>query len=207
MAISYPLSLPITSSPASIVITAAAINSISISPYTYQQQTQVYPGQWFEASISLPSMKRDSAEYWIAFLLSLNGKQGTFLLGDPSGSIPRGVATGTPVLSGAHSSATGTLTTTGWTISTTGIMKAGDYIQLGTTSASRMHKLLADANSDGSGNATLYIWPNTRIAYASSTAIAVTSCKSVFRLSNNKSQWSITEAQIYGIDFTAIEAI
>jgi hypothetical protein len=206
MAISYPLALPTTTGIAKIRISANNVVGVSQSPFTAKQQVYKYTGQFWEAEISLPPMKRADAEYWISFLLKLNGSYGTFLLGDPNGATARGVATGTPLVKGA--SQTGNeLVTDGWTTSTTGILKAGDYIQLGTGSSAKLHKVLDDVNSDSSGNATITIWPDLRSAPSDNAAITVSGAKGVFRLSTNQSDWDVNEASIYGMTFPAREAL
>lgn len=201
MAISYPLSLPSTDI-AQVRLVANSMVGISQSPFTAVQQVYKYTGQYWEADISLPPMKRAVAEYWISFLLKLNGSYGTFLLGDPNGATPRGVATGTPLVKGANQGGSDLLTD-GWTTSTTGILKAGDYIQIGTY----LHKVLDDVNSDSSGNATLTLFPDLRESPADNAAITVSSAKGLFRLSSGQTSWDINEASIYGITFAAREAL
>ena len=206
MAVTYPLALPTTTGIAKIRISANNVVGISRSPFTAKQQVYKYTGQFWEAEISLPPMKRSDAEYWISFLLKLNGSYGTFLLGDPNGATARGVATGTPLVNGA--SQTGNeLVTDGWTTSTTGILKAGDYIQIGSGAAAKLHKVLDDVDSDGSGNATITIWPDLRSAPSDDAAIVVSGAKGVFRLSTNQSDWDVNEASIYGMTFPAREAL
>jgi hypothetical protein len=205
MTISYPISLP-SNDIAKIKLVANNIVGISQSPFTAAQQVYKYSGQYWEADISLPPMKREVAEYWISFLLKLNGSYGTFLLGDPIGATARGVATGTPLVNGG-SQGGNTLVTDGWTSGVTGILKAGDYIQLGSGSTAKLHKVLDDVNSDGSGNATLTIFPDLRISPADNAAIVVSSPKGVFRLTSGQTMWDINEASIYGITFGAREAL
>ncbi len=206
MAISYPLSLPTTTGIAKIRLIANDIVGISQSPFTAAQQVYRYTGQFWEADITLPPMTRAEAEYWISFLLKLNGPYGTFLLSDPVGGTARGVATGTPVVNGG--SQTGNeLVTDGWTTSTTGILKAGDYIQLGSGATARLYKVLDDVNSDGSGNATLTLWPDLRSAPADNATITVSNPKGVFRLATASAQWDVNEASIYGLTFGAREAL
>ena len=206
MAVTFPLAIPTSKGLAKIRLTANNVVGISQSPFTAKQQVYKYTGQFWEADISLPPMKRADAEYWISFLLKLNGSYGTFLLGDPNGATARGVATGTPLVKGA--SQTGSdLITDGWTPNTTGILKAGDYIQLGTGSTSLLHKVLDDVNSDGSGNATLTLWPDLRSAPSDNAEIVVSAPKGVFRLTANQQAWDINEATFYGITFGAREAI
>lgn len=201
MAISYPLSLPSTDI-AQVRLVANSMVGISQSPFTAVQQVYKYTGQYWEADISLPPMKRAVAEYWISFLLKLNGSYGTFLLGDPNGATPRGVATGTPLVKGANQTGSD-LITDGWTTSTTGILKAGDYIQIG----NYLHKVLDDVNSDSSGNATLTLFPDLRTSPADNATITVNSAKGLFRLSSGQTSWDINEASIYGITFAAREAL
>jgi hypothetical protein len=206
MAVTFPLAIPTSKGLAKIRLTANNVVGVSQSPFTAKQQVYKYTGQFWEADISLPPMKRADAEYWISFLLKLNGSYGTFLLGDPNGATARGVATGTPLVKGA--SQTGSdLITDGWTPNTTGILKAGDYIQLGTGSTSLLHKVLDDVNSDGSGNATLTLWPDLRSAPSDNAEIVVSAPKGVFRLTANQQAWDINEATFYGITFGAREAI
>lgn len=188
-------------------ITPRSVVSISSSPFTGQQQVQEYPGQWWNAEIELAPMRRAVAEEYISFLLKLNGKLGTFLFGDPLAATPRGIATGAPQVNGAHAAGVNSLSTKGWTISQTGILKAGDQIQLGTGSTSRMYKNLSDVNSDGSGNAVIDIWPRLRAAAVNSEPIVVNDCKSIYRLSTNDMSWSVGQAQIYGLAFGFMEAI
>jgi len=206
MAITYPLSLPSNRQISRVRLNAIDIVGLSQSPFTASQQVYRYQGQYWEADITLRPMSREEAEYWISFLLKLNGQYGTFLLGDPNGATPRGVATGTPLVKGA--SQTGNeLLTDGWTSGITGIMKAGDYIQLGTGANARLYKVLDDVNSDGSGNATLTIYPDLRSSPSDNAPIVVNNAKGNFRLNSAQTSWDITEAQFYGITFGAREAL
>jgi hypothetical protein len=204
--ISYPLSLPTTSGIMRVRLVANDVVGVSQSPFTAVQQVYRYTGQFWEADITLPPMKRADAEYWISFLLKLNGPFGTFLMGDPNGATPRGIATGTPLVNGAGQTGN-ELITDGWTTSQTGILKAGDYIQLGTGATSRLYKVLDDVNSDGSGNATLTVWPDLRSAPADNAAITVSNTKTTFRLNSAQTSWDINEATIYGLTFGAREAL
>lgn len=206
MTISYPLAMPTNKRIRSIDLRATNAVAYGSSPFTFAGQTFAYPGQMWQADISLPPMRRADAEQWIAWLISLRGHLGTFLLGDPLGCTARGTPTGTPLVKGAGQTG-GTLEIDGASNSITGWLKAGDYIQLGTGSSARLHKVLADANSDASGNVTLDIWPHIRTAPADNAAVTVSNAKGLFRLSSNEQAWSINEASIYGISFGAMEVV
>jgi hypothetical protein len=207
MAISYPLSLPVaTKAIQSIEIRAVNAVAYSRSPFTFAGQAFAYSGQMWTADVTLKPMKRADAEQWVAWLISLRGQLGTFLLGDPNGATARGAATGTPLVNGASQTG-GSLVIDGAATSVTGWLKAGDYIQLGSNGSSRLHKVLADANSDGSGNVTVDIWPHIRTAPADNATVTVSSAKGLFRLSSNEQAWSVNEASIYGMTFAAMEAV
>ena len=205
MAYTYPLTFP-NIGIRSVNIRAQSVVGASTSPFTGQQQVYKHQGQWWEMEVTMPPMKRDEAEQVAAFLLKMNGRYGTFLLGDKANTAPRGVGAGTPVVYGA--SQTGDqLVTDGWTADTTGIMKAGDWIQLGTGSASRLYKVLDDADSDASGIATLNIWPNLRQSPADNAEVFINSPKGQWRLAANDTNFSIDEASVYGITFACMEAL
>jgi hypothetical protein len=205
MAILYPVNFPAVGI-RSMTIRARNVVGISASPFTGQQQVYKHQGQWWESEVTLPPMKRADAEQVVAFLISLNGRFGTFLLGDNANTSPRGVGTGTPLVNGGGQTGD-TLITDGWTTSQTGILKAGDWIQLGSGAGTRLHKVLEDANSDGSGNATFTLWPNLRLVPSNDDPLIVSSPKGIWRLSSNETEFSIDEASIYGITFACIEAL
>lgn len=194
MAISYPLSLPTNIGMASIELRAKNTVAVSSSPFTYKQTVYAYDGQMWEADVTLPPMNRDDAESWIAFLMSLKGRYGTFLLNDPSATSVRGTATSATITGSAGDSSV--------TVTMSGTLKAGDYIQLGTASDATLHKVLADK----SGSGTLEIWPKLRKA-RSSVSADLTSASGLFRLASNETSWSVNDASFYGISFGATEVV
>jgi len=209
MAETYPLTFPTQTGVAAVEFTATDVVSVSQSPFTFSQQVVRHAGARWSATISIPPVKRSDSEYWNSFLLRLRGQFGTFLLGDPNAATPRGSAAsaaGTPVVNGA--SQTGNeLAIDGLPASATGYLKAGDYIQLGSASTSRLYKVLEDVDSNGSGEATLNLWPDLRSSPADGAAVVVSNAKGVFRLSNNEAVWTINNAGFYSISFAAVEAL
>jgi len=206
MTITYPLTPPASPAPRRFRLGPDSAVGIHQSPFTFAEQVQRHAGQRWALDIELPAMKRAAAEDYISFLVSLNGVEGTFLIGDPAGATPRGIATGTPLVDGAAQTGA-ILNSKGWTISQTGILKAGDWIQLGSGSGARLHKILVDADSDGAGLAALDIWPQLRASPADNDPITVSNCVGHFRLADNRQRWDVDEAQFFGIDFSAQEVI
>jgi len=205
MAISYPLSTPTTIGIESIEIRAVNAVATSQSPFTYKQQIVAHQGQRWEASVSIPLVRRDLAAEWKAFLTALKGPTGTFLLGDPDYATPRGLAAtfpGTPVITSQSGE---TISVTGASPNKTGWLLAGDYIQIGTGSSATLHQVLQDANTNSSGVVSLEVWPGLRSTRSES--LVLSSPKGLFRLASNASSWSINSSSAYSINFEAVEAI
>ena len=204
MAINYPLTLPITSGIRQIELMYETANAVTTSRYTYQQQVQINPGQRWTADVMLAKMTQADASYWQAFFLSLNGNEGTFLLGDPSREAPLGSALGSPQVNGA--SQTGAeLITDGWDPNETGLLLPGDYIEL---PGNRLHMVLTQVNSDGLGNATLDIWPNLRESPADDTVISTINTRGIFRMSSSSGVvQNVDHQHVVTLSFSCVEAI
>jgi len=136
MAITYPLSLPTTIGIAEIELRANNVIGVSQSPFTFAQQVVQHQGQRWEASVSIPPVRKDLAEEWIAFLISLKGPVGTFYLGDPNMATPRGTAaTAVVTLNTATTAGAETVSLTkGAGSQRDGFFLPGDYLQIGDSS-------------------------------------------------------------------------
>ena len=199
MSISYPLALPTITGTRSVDFRAVNAVAYSQSPFTFSGQAHAYQGQMWQAEITLPAMNRGTAETWIAFLLSLRGQFGTFLLGDPRGCVLRGTATSCTITGSAGDNTVSAVVPIHETLA------AGDYIQLGSGANATLHKVLVNYTGTGSA-ADLEIWPALRVN-RSAVAATLSYTKGVFRLSSNEQGWSSNELAKYGITFAAREAI
>lgn len=206
MAISFPRSLPTVIGIANITLRAVNQTAMTMSPFTYKQQIHNHAGQRWEAEVQLPPMKSDTAEEWIAFLLSLNGRAGTFLLGDPNRTTARGALGGTPLVNGADQTGS-SISIDGCSSNVTGWMKAGDYIQLGSASTATLHKVLQDADTNSSGEVTLDIWPNIISAPANNASVITSNTVGRWRLNSGEQDWSINSASTYGITFACVQVV
>ena len=192
---------------ASVIMTLRRVVGVTASPFTLEEQRFKWPGEQWSIDFRLPPFTtRDVFAEWQAFMLRLEGTFNIFLMGDPSAKTPRGVATGTPQIDG-NNQVGNTLLTKGWTNSVTGILKKGDYIQIGTGALSRLHMVVEDANSNGSGVAALSICPALRYSPTNNGAIVVNDAKGAFRLSDNETSWSVDPGPVYRMSFNAIEVM
>ncbi len=208
MTISFPLAMPTVTNIRSIDLTATNSVSYSRSPFTFAGQAQEFSGKMWQAVVTLPPMRRAAAEEWIAFLLSLRGQVGTFNMGDPVAAIPRGFARDVDGILVNGSLTNGSaIVLDNCASNHTGYFKAGDYLQTGTGPTQQLFKVLADANTNSSGETSVDVWPDVRTTIANDAAVTVQSTKGIFRLSTNEVNWSVNEVAIYGMTFAASEAI
>jgi len=206
MAITFPIAFPTVRSVMSLNWRAVRVDALSQSPFTYTQQVVRHAGQRWEADVTMPPLERAEAMEFIGFLRKLDGRYGTFTFTPPDASTPRGSIGGTPVVNGA--SQTGSeLAITGAPASETGWLLAGDYIQLGSAATTRLHQVVSDANTDGSGNVTLDIWPNLRSSPANAATVVVSGASGLFRLASPSSDYQVDHSNIYGFAFSMVEAI
>ena len=196
MAITYPLSPPAAIRIASLRFSAISAVARNISPFTFSSQSYNWTGTMLSGDVECPPMNRADAEELIGFLIM--AARGTFYFRDYANGTQRGTMTGSPQLNGAHVANTTTLTVdTG-----SGSWAVGDYIQLGTGSSSKLHKI-TQVNS-----ATSYeIFPLLRTNYPDNTTIVYSNAVGVFRLGNTTCEWSIDTAKKYGLSFSIFEAI
>lgn len=204
MTITYPLSMPSSPAPRSLTLGKLTAVAVSRSPFTYQAQVQRFSGQAWAATVTLPVLSSDQARDWSGFFSALNGPEGTFLFAIPDRKTARGVATGTPLVNGGSQTGA-TLVTDGWTPSQTNILRRGDLINLGSGTSLRLYEITQDVNSDGSGNATLDIWPRLRSSPGDNNAITVANCQALMRLSSMPPEES--DLKQFSINFSCQEAI
>jgi hypothetical protein len=204
---SYPLSIP--SSPSNFKTSEWRIVrsvAVSTSPFTFKQQSANFDGAVWTTTVTLPPMKREDAVNWQVFFMQLNGRHGTFLLGDPDARTLRGAETVSPTVSGAHSVGAYDIAIKGATNSIT-VFKKGDYIQFGSGATSKLHMVVADVTSSGSGTGTVQIEPKLKTALSDDDTITYASPKAVMRMDSNELSWTADELSVYGITFSCTEAI
>jgi hypothetical protein len=207
--ITYPLNPPSITGIGPQNFTLRQVNVVgeTESPFSLQQQIQQWSGQAWQIEADLPPMLYPQAEQWISFLGALFGKFGTFLMGDYNRPAPQGAFNGAPQ-TGSIAAGSQQITITGATAGIPRWAVAGDYIQITPAGApTRLFKVLIDAASDGSGNVTLDVFPNTREVIPLATGIVFGNARGTFRLMENSTQWTIDKNKLYKISFKAQEAI
>lgn len=198
--------LPASLKYASTTMTLRRTVGRTVSPFTLEEQSFLWPGEQWAAQVQVPPMNEDDAMEIIAFFNRLRGSYDSFYLGNPARSTPRGVASGTPLVNGSLQTGN-TLVTDGWSNNVTGILKAGDFIQINSGTGAELNQVALDVNSDGSGNATIPLVKTIRTSPANNSAVVVNNPVGVFRLTSDSFSYSVEPGRIYRMSFEAIEVV
>ncbi|WP_425065621.1 hypothetical protein [Reyranella sp.] len=209
MSITYPLALPSTRKWRSSNWASQDRTAEVASPFTGDGQAIVWPYQRWTPTLTLVSMKRADAQEWAAWLRSLRGRSGTFLLGDPARPAPLGAAAfnpGTPLVKGAGQSG-GSLLIDGAPASVAAWLKRGDLIQLGAGATARLHEISEVVNTSGSGEAALSLWPALRESPADNSAIVLTNPVGVFNRTSDVVEVPTDTAGFYDLAFDCVDTL
>lgn len=206
MALSYPLAMPGSPKPERATMMMPNRVQVTRPPFGITERLNDLEAGWWEVALSYPPMKRATAAAWVRWLVGMRGRRGTTEWGPEWATSPRGSVAGTPVVDGGSQTGT-TLATRGWDASETGVLLGGDYIQLTDGSGNkRLHMVTQDADSDGSGEASVEIWPALRFSPSDGDSIVTSSPQGTFRLQDNPS-FDVGRAALYGLGFNLVEAV
>jgi hypothetical protein len=181
--------------------------AVSSSPFTYSSQVYKFTGAKWSAVVSLPPMKREQAVEWQSFFMRLQGQFGTFLMGDPDASAVRGTIANTVAVNADQNVGAYDVTIDGADASESQLFKTGDYVQFNSGATSKLHMIIADVASNGSGVATLPIEPPLSAALLNNATVSYASPKCVMRMTNNELTWSASHISLYGVSFSCEEVL
>lgn len=204
MAISYPLTIPTNPGFSDIRWTGQSSVENQIMPFTLHSKVYDWGGQIRHVEFSLPPMEVDDAKDWSAFILSLNGKEGSFLLGDSLNASPRGAVPDSYVGGQVHGSDqySSSLISDGWPANTTDLFKAGDYISI----ANRLHTVLSDSSSSGS-ECSLDVWPAVTNPANNAPILVGSAARGTFQLTSWPDYGWTVKRLCEGVTISAREAI
>ena len=206
MTITYPRTLPAGARFASSRFAIETNVQVFESPITRQQQHLARPGTLISGLYTLPPMTAAEAREWKAWLVSMQGPVKTFLAYDPDALLAVGAGqNGQGLVNGAAQTGN-SLVTDGWPASTL-ILKAGDYVQVGTVAPAIQLKLITeDVTSDGLGAATLAFEPALHKSPADNAAIVVDNPAMIARLVDTaQAAWEADAMGLHGFSFAFVE--
>jgi hypothetical protein len=169
------------------------------SPLNGSIQTVEMPGARWKVAFTLDHLDAADSALLRAFLVKLRGQANRFTLHNLARPYPRGTGGGTPVVSGAGQTGA-SLTTSGWTISST-VLRAGDYFAVN----GELKLVIADVTSNGSGVATVTFEPPLRGSPANGAALTVRAATATFMVDDNAVRWVTTPPLLDAVSIAATE--
>lgn len=210
MAISFPLASPAQFGYSAVQWGPMTNTARVKAPWTLQDVVQVFDGAMWQGTLQVLPQTGAEARGLAAWVTSLQGARGTFLLGDPGAPAPLGsaaTAPGSPVVDGAGQTGA-QLALRGLPANAAGYLLEGDYLQLGTAGEARLYMALAQVDADGAGKATVKIWPKLRTSPGDGAAVVVDGAEGVFALASPFTPWSERRGLIYdGVQLDVREVV
>jgi hypothetical protein len=173
------------------------------SPFNNAVQTIELTGARWKATYTTPPLTRAQRAELQAFLIKLRGGANTFNAYDPDGKTAMGTPTGTPLVNGGSQTGN-SLIIDGCSAGITGWLKVGDYFSVN----GELKMIIADVNTNGSGEATLTFEPSLRASPANNAVIDVTTptCEMML-VDDDQAQWDSNEHKLSIITFSGIEKL
>ena len=193
---------PVTPAPSGIKIQSLQPTRVSVA-HSLRRSTRTTGAQRWLVTADWTGLTRAQFAPIQAFVIAQRGQWDSFTMLLPGHKQPQGVATGTPLVNGA-SQVGRTLATKGWTANVTGILKAGDFV--GITGQTKVYMVTADANSDGSGNATLAIEPALMSVPGDSVALIVRNVPFTLALAGDTTEMAVQPPVLYNFSLPLVEA-
>lgn len=199
MAVTYPLASPVSYGWSTLEWGPFDNTARGRTAFTLQDIVQVYDGACWKGKLTIIPQAKADGRALAAWISSLKGRRGTFLLGDPACAAPLGSARtvpGAPVVDGAGQSG-GSLAVRGLPAGASGYLLAGDYLQLGSGASARLHMVLNDVDADGAGEAAIDLRPNLRSSPGDGDAVTIDNPQGVFALARPYNPWQVRIPLIY----------
>lgn len=196
--------LPTTQAPASVTFRSIAPTLVSVS-HSLKRQVRSRGGQRWGMQLVYGKMTREVfAPLW-AFIIKQRSQYETFQTVVAGFTSPLGTWPGTPVVNGAVAAGNRSVAIDGVTAGQTGIAKAGDWIKF--NSHAKVYQVTSDANSNGSGQATLTIEPALVSAIADNETFVTSSVPFTVALTSDQQNFPIAPPVIIeGFTIDLIEA-
>tara|TARA_R110000822_G_scaffold63527_1_gene156008 strand:+ start:1663 stop:2265 length:603 start_codon:yes stop_codon:yes gene_type:complete len=195
--------------PTSPVARSATINSqqdtiVSVTTSGRKQARQI-DGQRFSITISFPPMSRAEFAPIKAFVMKQRSQLENFTFIPPTEGNAQGVASTVISTNASVSAGATTCTVDNMTVSTSGILKAGDYFRF--TGQEKVYMAVADLDSDGSGEGTLTFEPPLRTLVADNAVLIYDNVDFTVSLTNDVQEFSIGTTNYYSYEIDVAEVL
>jgi|TARA_R110000824_G_scaffold186280_1_gene367544 hypothetical protein len=195
--------------PTSPVANSANIRSlqrtiVSVTTSGRKQARQI-DGQRFSITLDFPPMTRSEFAPIKAFVMKQRSQLNNFTVIPPIVSNAQGVASTTISTDASISAGATTCTVDGMTISTNGILKAGDYFRF--TGQTKVYMAVEDLNADGSGEGTLTFEPPLRTLVAENAVLIYDNVDFTVTLVNDVQEYNLGVQGYYSYEIDVAESL
>lgn len=175
------------------------------SPVAGTFQDIVRPGSRWMAQMSWKVLSTNDQQALIAWMTQM--ARGGIRSALPNYAYKaRGTLAGAPLVNGAGQTGY-TLNTKGWTPSSSLVLRAGDMFQVTNGTLHQLVMVMADANSDVSGNASVSIEPTLRFAPTDASALVVSAPAAYFAFAKPSASASYLPPRRAALSISLIEDI
>jgi len=195
--------------PTSPVANSANIRSlqrtiVSVTTSGRKQARQI-DGQRFAITLQFPAMTRAEFAPIKAFVMKQRSQLNNFTVIPPIVSDAQGVASTTISTDASVSAGATTCTVDGMTVSTNGILKAGDYFRF--TGQEKVYMAVEDLNADGSGEGTLTFEPPLRSDVADDAVLIYDDVDFTVTLVNDVQEYNLGVQGYYSYEIDVAESL
>lgn len=184
-----------------------ASNRPNNTTYTLSGKRSVkqFAAHYFSFSVQMPPLQQSDFMSIYAFLTSQQGSFQTFTFEYPLENQGADKGQTDILVNGAKAIGSTSIAMDGFTNSTTGVLKAGDLIKF--ANDTKIYMVTADANSNGSGEATISIEPPLQDAAADNEAVTVNKPSFKVSLTQDDLLYATDAAGFFTLSFDVREVL
>ena len=195
---------PTSPAPSSVAIASEQTTIVSTTTSGRRQARQI-DGQKFKLTAKFPIMTRAEFAPIKAFIMKQRSQLNSFTFIPPTIANALGVASTVLNVNGALTAGTTTANIDNMTVSTNGILKAGDYFRF--TGQEKVYMAVADLNSDGYGEGTLTFEPPLRANVADNAILIYDNVDFTVGLTNDIQEYTIGTSNYFQYEIDLIEVL
>lgn len=165
MTITFPVDIPLEEF-SEVEVQAVDLNTIQPSTFTGRERVQNFEGDYWKITLRYRNLNVVLGRQVSAFMQSLRGSFGTFVVRFPgygSSLGQAGTIASSPLVDGGSQNGNRVLNIKNAPVSLQDWLKAGDIIQVGAINRPHWHTVLADVDTDAGGLAVIDVWPAIRV--------------------------------------------
>jgi hypothetical protein len=195
---------PTTKKPRVFNFTSNRPNSTA---YTLSGKRSVkqFAAQYFSFSVQMPPMKQADFQQYYAFLVKQKGSFEDFTFEYPLDNLGADKGETDILVNGAQAVGDNTIAMDGFSVSTSGVLKAGDLIKF--ANDNKIYMVTADADSNVSGQATVSIEPPLQDAVVDNESVTVNKPSFTVALAQDDVLYSTDAAGFFTLSFDVREVL